>query len=74
MTPADLNTALDDLGLSTAEFAAIVNRNWRTVHRWRWGDAPVPDWVGMHIERLRENANPAASVPGAGGAKLKFPS
>ena len=49
MTPNDLRTALDDLGLTQAELAQLLDTNPRTVRRWESGATPIPGAVAQTL-------------------------
>ena len=56
MTPSQLKSRLDTLGLSGPQFAEIINRDRRTVLRWLRGESPVPDWVEYRLESVEKES------------------
>lgn len=47
MTPAELQAATAELGLSQLALGRMVDVNARTVRRWFAGDAPIPGAVSV---------------------------
>lgn len=58
MTPADLRSALDRLGLSQQAAARLWGVNPRTVRRWLAGDQDIPEWVPYALAGVGRNGKP----------------
>ncbi len=54
MTGSALLAALNELGLTKAEFSRLCGVKWKTVHRWCTGGLAVPVYAETIIERERE--------------------
>jgi len=52
MTPSQLKEIQALLGLSTADFAAILHTTVRTVDRWKRGDRAIPGVAVVALECL----------------------
>lgn len=52
MTPDELRTQLERLGLTQGGVARLLDVDPRTVRRWAAGVVPIPKPVNMLLERL----------------------
>lgn len=52
MTPDQLQSARERLGLSVPKFAAAIGATERTVYKWLAGDSRVPKTVDLLVARL----------------------
>lgn len=53
MTPTELKTAREELGLSAQAFARLIGvHDGRTVRRWEHGEAPIPGLLPLFL-RMR---------------------
>lgn len=56
MTPHDLKTIRQDLGLSAEAFAKLVRvSSGRVVRRWEAGDAPIPGPVVVILDLIQKS-------------------
>ena len=68
MSPGEFRDILAVLGLTKTEAAKLLERDWRTVHRWWRGDTPVPRLVAFALgvmvkKHERKNRKPAPVEP-----------
>lgn len=54
MTGAELRAALDELGLTRAEFSRMCGVQWKTVQRWISGELAVPRYAVTIVDLKRE--------------------
>ena len=54
MTPVQLQTKLDALGLSQRAFANLICTNERSVRRWIAGERRVPPWIPVILKLLEK--------------------
>ena len=55
MTGEELTSTLKRLGLTTLAFAQHIERNEKTVRRWRKGTTPIPRWIEREINDLSQS-------------------
>lgn len=52
MTPTELKSTRQSLGLSAGRFAALLGVTISSVRKWESGDNPIPAWLVMLIGLL----------------------
>ncbi len=62
MTAEEFSAALAELGISQSRFADLIDTPHRqVVNRWASGATPVPGWVPLVLQLLRERSTAPAS-------------
>lgn len=62
MTPAQIQTALNQLGLTQQQGAKLFGHNDRTMRRWIAGDVAVPHGVAILLQMLIDGTITVADV------------
>lgn len=61
MTPAELRSRREALGLSVAALAERLGVTRAAVYNWESGKRPMPQWLGLALDGIAATASPPRS-------------